>query len=256
MTRLLFRIASCHLIVVVVITAALAKDPVFRQKGVLAEMQSVSCGQVAKSGSTVAGVLLTGAQHTKSQELMCQEYTLKADRVTYRIRPKEEKHPVLLQVGEEAEFRLKKDEMLLRIPESDNKEREYIVLSMTPTTELAAEIDSTRRPPKPHTPRSAANTTASSISANTPPVLATTAVQPAVVPMTTTEATGSLQIQSLPPGAEVFLDSTRVGQTPFLLNLKPGVHSIQVVMSGYKDWVTTLNVAAGSHQQVTANLSH
>jgi hypothetical protein len=255
MTRLGLRIAYCQLLIFGVIATAFAKDPVFHQKGVLAEMQSVSCGQIAKSGSTVAGVLLTGAQHTKSQDMLCQEYTLKADRVTYRIRPKEEKHPVLLPVGEQAEFRLKKDEMLLRIPESDNKEREYIVVSMTPTTELAAEIDSTRRPPKPHASRPAASTAASSTGTSTPPVLATTAVQPTVTPITAVETTGSLQVQSSPPGAEVFLDSTRVGQTPFLLNLKPGVHSIQIVMSGYKDWVTTVNVAVGSHQALTATLS-
>jgi hypothetical protein len=34
-------------------------------------------------------------------------------------------------VGESAEFRIHKDRLLLRVPESDGKEREYIVLSMT-----------------------------------------------------------------------------------------------------------------------------
>ena len=66
---------------------------------------------------------------------MCQEYILKTDRLIYRIRPKYDKHPTLLPVGESAEFRIRKDKMLLRVPESDGKEREYIVVSITPRAE-------------------------------------------------------------------------------------------------------------------------
>ena len=50
----------------------------------------------------------------------------------YHIRPRDEKHPALLPVGEKAQFRLDKDKMLLRVEDGDNKEREYIVVSMTP----------------------------------------------------------------------------------------------------------------------------
>jgi hypothetical protein len=64
--------------------------------------------------------------------MLCQEYVLKADRVMYRIRPRDEKHPVLLPVGEDAEFRINKDKLILRVNELDNKERDYIVVSMTP----------------------------------------------------------------------------------------------------------------------------
>jgi len=64
--------------------------------------------------------------------VLCQEYILKSDRLIYRIRPKDDKHPLLLPVGEATEFRIHKDKMLLRVPEGDGKEREYIVVSMTP----------------------------------------------------------------------------------------------------------------------------
>ena len=37
---------------------------------------------------------------------------------------------MLLPVGERAEFRIKKDKLLLAIPELDGKEREYSVTSM------------------------------------------------------------------------------------------------------------------------------
>jgi hypothetical protein len=71
--------------------------------------------------------------------VLCQEYILQSDKIIYRIRPKDDKHPVLLPIGETAEFRLHKDKLLLRVPESsDDKEREYIVVSMTPRTDASA----------------------------------------------------------------------------------------------------------------------
>lgn len=60
---------------------------------------------------------------------------LQTDRVIYRIRPRDEKHPVLLPVGEQAQFRLQKDKMLLSVEDLDSKEREYVVVSMTPRSD-------------------------------------------------------------------------------------------------------------------------
>jgi len=81
----------------------------------------------------MAGEILgTDGQHKKTQELLCQEYILQADRVIYRIRPKDDKHPELLPIGETAQFRISKDKLILRVPELSDKEREYIVVSMTP----------------------------------------------------------------------------------------------------------------------------
>ena len=59
--------------------------------------------------------------------------------MVYRIRPKDEKHPALLPVGELAQFRLEKDKLLLRVEDLDNKEREYIVVSMTPRADSTAD---------------------------------------------------------------------------------------------------------------------
>ena len=50
----------------------------------------------------------------------------------YHIRLRDEKHPALLPVGETAHFRMKKDLMVLRVPEGDDKERDYDVVGMTP----------------------------------------------------------------------------------------------------------------------------
>ncbi len=107
------------------------------QKGVLIQMESSPCGYAEKGGKTVGGTILgTDAEHKKTQEVLCQEYVLQSDRIVYRIRPKDDKHPVLLPVGESAEFRVHKDKLLLRVPEGDDKEREYFVISMTPRADM------------------------------------------------------------------------------------------------------------------------
>jgi len=103
------------------------------QKGTLLRMDSSSCGTQEKGSKTVAGEIFgTDGQHKQTQEMLCQEYVLQSDHVIYHIRPKDEKHPVLLPIGETAQFRISKDKLILRVPESDGKEREYIVVSMTP----------------------------------------------------------------------------------------------------------------------------
>jgi len=103
------------------------------QKGTLLRMDSSSCGSQEKGSKTMAGEILgTDGQHKKTQELLCQEYILQSDHVIYRIRPKDDKHPELLPIGETAQFRISKDKLILRVPELNDKEREYIVVSMTP----------------------------------------------------------------------------------------------------------------------------
>jgi hypothetical protein len=111
----------------------LAKDSPVYDKGVLLRMESTKCGTAEKGGKTIPGEILgTDAENKDSKEVLCQEYLLQASRVVYRIRPRDDKHPVLLPVGETAEFRIDKDKMKLRVPETGDKEREYTVLSITP----------------------------------------------------------------------------------------------------------------------------
>ncbi len=125
-----------------IVAAALnaeAKDAPAYEKGVLIQMDSSACGYAEKDGKTIAGQIFgTDGQHKNTKQLLCQEYVLQTERVTYRIQPKDDKHPVLLPVGETAQFRIHKDKMLLRVPEADSKEREYVVLSMTPRTDVTA----------------------------------------------------------------------------------------------------------------------
>src|SRR5579863_6097590 len=119
---------------------AYAKEPKAYQSGKLLQMDSVKCGVDEKDAKSFAGEMIgTDSGHKKTQELLCQEYVLQTDKMLYRIRPRDEKHPVLLPVGEQAQFRLDKDKLLLRVEGMDSKEREYIVVSMKPRGESTAD---------------------------------------------------------------------------------------------------------------------
>jgi|SRR5579862_6981789 len=125
-------------VVLCLAATAFAKDPKPYQTGKLLQMDSVSCGMAEKDAKSFAGEMLgTDSSHKKTQEVLCQEYVLQTERVIFRIRPKDDKHPELLPIGEQAQFRLQKDKMLLMVEGFDNKEREYIVVSMMPRSEAS-----------------------------------------------------------------------------------------------------------------------
>jgi hypothetical protein len=126
--------------VVLVASVVYAKDVKPRQSGKLLQMESVACGVDENSGKSLAGELIgTDSAHKKTHELLCQDYVLQTERVIYRIRPRDEKHPVLLPVGEQAQFRMQKDKMILRVEDLDDKDREYTVVSMTPREDSSPE---------------------------------------------------------------------------------------------------------------------
>ncbi len=134
-------------VVLGVASAAYAKEPKAYQTGKLLQMDSVQCGVAEKDAKSFTGEMLgTDSGSKKTHELLCQEYVVQAERVIYRIRPRDEKHPVLLPVGEQAQFRLQKDKMLLRVEDLDNKEREYIVVSMTPRSDSSTADAGPSRP--------------------------------------------------------------------------------------------------------------
>ena len=112
---------------------AQAKEPKVHESGTLLQMDSAECGVDENSGKSVMGELVgTDSAHKKTHALLCQEYLLQSNTVVYRIRPRDEKHPILLPVGQKAQFRIQKDKMLLQVEDGDSKEREYSVISMTP----------------------------------------------------------------------------------------------------------------------------
>src|SRR5437879_6346225 len=123
-----------YLLAVALLAAvAVAKEPRHYQSGKLLKMESVMCGTDEKNGKSLAGEMIgTDSSHKKMHDLLCPEYVVQTDKLIYTIRPKDDKHPALLPVGEKAQFRLDKDKMLLRVEDMDDKEREYVVVSMVP----------------------------------------------------------------------------------------------------------------------------
>jgi hypothetical protein len=118
------------------VSVAQAKEPKVHQSGTLLQMDSAECGVDENSGKSFVGeVVGTDSAHKKTHALLCQEYLLQSATVIYRIRPVDEKHPVLLPVGQTAQFRIHKDKMLLQVEDVGDKEREYSVISMTPRAE-------------------------------------------------------------------------------------------------------------------------
>ena len=127
--------ATLALVLALAPVAAQAREHA-HDSGTLLQMDSAECGTDQKSGKSLAGEIIgTDGAHQKTHMLLCQEYLLQSERIIYRIRPKDDKHPALLPVGQKAQFRLDKDKMKLMVEDMDSKERDYIVVSMTPRQE-------------------------------------------------------------------------------------------------------------------------
>jgi hypothetical protein len=110
-----------------------AKEPKRFQSGKIAKMPAVKCGIDQKDGESLASEMIgTDSSRLKTRELLCQEYVLETSTIIYTIRPKDEKHPILLPIGEMAQFRLDKDKLPLRAEDLGDKEGQYDVISMTP----------------------------------------------------------------------------------------------------------------------------
>ena len=65
---------------------------------------------------------------------------------------------------------------------------------------------------------------------------------------------GTVNVGSNPIGADVVVDGEFVGNSPAVLKISSGKHTVTVKMSGFKDWTRDINVQAGSEVQLTATL--
>ena len=69
-------------------------------------------------------------------------------------------------------------------------------------------------------------------------------------------STGSLAVESLPSGASVSVNGKPSGITPLTLNdLTPGDYRVTLSMPGYRDFATTVRVAAGERARAAARLT-
>jgi hypothetical protein len=139
-------------LVLVVPSTAVGKDKK-GQRGMLESMQSVPCG-AKERGLTGLGALYgsVGVTHVNSDEKLCPQYLLRSDEMDYHIRPLDTKHAAVLPVGREAEFKIKKDRLFLKVPDGEKKAQsyEYQVVSMQPVnSESKGESTSYRPAEKP-----------------------------------------------------------------------------------------------------------
>jgi hypothetical protein len=125
------------------------------QKAMLENMQAVPCGAKERGLAGLGSVFASaGITAVNSNEKLCPQYLLRTDDMEYRVRPTDMKHAVLLPVGEEGEFKLKKNKLLFRAGDRDRKLREYQVVSMQPlNTGQTTEGSAYHAPDKPVVPQ-------------------------------------------------------------------------------------------------------
>ena len=104
------------------------------ERALLEKMEAVPCGAKEK-GITGLGTPWgsAGVTHVNNEEKLCPQYMVITDDMEYHIRPTDKKHPVVLPVGKEIVFKIKKDHMILRVADGDKKEMTYTVVAMNPT---------------------------------------------------------------------------------------------------------------------------
>ncbi|MDV2482001.1 PEGA domain-containing protein [Methanoculleus sp. Wushi-C6] len=74
--------------------------------------------------------------------------------------------------------------------------------------------------------------------------------------LTPVQQYGSVSISSNPSGAYVYMDGVYKGRTPLTLNsVSAQNHNIELDLSGYYDWTTTVSVTSGVTRYVNAQLT-
>jgi hypothetical protein len=65
----------------------------------------------------------------------------------------------------------------------------------------------------------------------------------------------SLRIESRPSGAQVWMNGSLVGTTPFVMpGVSVGLHMVRIELAGYRPWTTTVTVGRGEQVRVAASL--
>jgi len=104
-----------------------------RDRAMIEKMEAVPCGAKERGLTGLGSVWASiGVTHVNSDEKLCPQYLLRTDTMEYHVRPLDHKHPVILPVGKEGEFKISKDKLDMRIPEGDRKTRHYQVVAMKP----------------------------------------------------------------------------------------------------------------------------
>ncbi len=111
--------------------SATAKKKDQPERGLLEKMDAVPCGAKQRGLSGLGGLWASaGITHINSSEKLCPQYLLRTDEMEYEIRPTDLKHAVILPVGHEGVFKIKKNHMFLSVEDGDRKTRPYEVVAI------------------------------------------------------------------------------------------------------------------------------
>ena len=79
--------------------------------------------------------------------------------------------------------------------------------------------------------------------------------EPAQAPPPLAAGGGTIVIETRPSGVEVHIDGRLVGATPLTAaDVPPGEHAVRLTRDGFREWTTTVEVAAGEQVRVAASL--
>lgn len=96
-------------------------------------MEAVPCGAKEKGITGIGAVWASvGVTSVNSNEKFCQQYLVRTDEMEYRIQPIDKNHPPVLPIGHEIVFRIKKDQMFVKVADSNEKPRSYLVVAAQP----------------------------------------------------------------------------------------------------------------------------
>ncbi|MDE4907811.1 PEGA domain-containing protein [Methanogenium marinum] len=72
----------------------------------------------------------------------------------------------------------------------------------------------------------------------------------------TPQETGSLNINTVPTGADIYVDGHYLAESPFVVtNLAPGSHTVRLHKAGYDEYLRTVTVNAGQQTPVTVTFT-
>jgi hypothetical protein len=120
------------------------------ERAMLEKMEAVPCGAKEKGVTGLGTVWASaGITHVNSDEKLCPQYEVITDDMEYHIRPTDGKHPIVLPVGKEIVFKIKKDRMYLKVADGNDKMLAYSVVAEKPTN---TETNAQNPAPKPDQP--------------------------------------------------------------------------------------------------------
>jgi len=73
--------------------------------------------------------------------------------------------------------------------------------------------------------------------------------------VTLTPLPARLNVTSIPPGAEVYLNNTLLGRAPIVMNVSPGKYTLRVSLQGYKEHIESINLNPNKTKTITVPLT-